>query len=180
MWTVVLAVALVSPIVWHAYVVLSTRIPTRHTLSERVATSDGTLLTHRLIHSLRSVLLIIYAIGFLVSVQDLSTIAVMLIAAAAFDITQVLLLKRDHPFGQDFRDPHQNATWAMFISYAIFGTLFTREAGFSDVAVHSIWAVFIILVIITYAMHFRHLWTKQLGYAAFLSVAVFLAHLAIV
>lgn len=129
---------------------------------------------HKIIHSLSALTLILFCAVYLLPNKHLFA-AVMLIVGSLFDVIEVFTLKPSSPWYPKLKDPHQLAAWTMSLSFLVFGMLIAQAAYMPTILVHSMWLVFVLLVVLAIKNKFKSFWINQTIFCNYLSIIVTVA-----
>ena len=162
--------------VWHS-ALLSKRnkVDKLQTISQHAADNPRLLLIHRIVHISLSVIIIVLALDYLLPNNYLWA-GVLLIAAAIFDILEVITLNKKSSVGVIVINYHTVTAWAMSLCYLLYASLMIIIAGLPSWFVAVIWVLLLALLILSTYRKFERFWITQHIYFCFLSVTIMVAH----
>lgn len=170
---------LIAVNVWHATLILLYRGSSRpETISHHAVTNTNTLTAHRTIHSIISVLLIIFSVSYLFP-EGYIFAGSLLIVGALSDVVEVMTLNKNTPFGPTVNDPHQIAAWLMATCYLSYGLLITKLALLNPLIVNGVWVLFLVMFINASRLKYRKFWVSQMVYFGLLAIVISIAHIVV-
>lgn len=168
--------SLVSVNVWHAALLILNKDKIRpRSLSEHATVSIGKLRTHRLVHICASVLLVFFALAYLLP-HHYVLATWLLIFGAVFDVLEVLTLNKVSAARWTFMEPHFTTAWLMLGCYLMYAVVISHTASLVSWVPQAVWLFFIVLLIGAARDGFRRLWAVQMVYILLLACVVILAH----
>ncbi len=166
--------------IWHTLLLVKRSKDGRpHSISQHATETPELLRTHRLMHTSASVILIAFAIGFLIPNGYLLA-ACLLITGAIFDVLEVVTLNKRNA-AETFRlNSHTTTAWSMAVFYLLYASVIISVAKLSPFFVIAAWLTPAILAVLFNLRKFNGFWIAQHMYFCLLALALVIAHVRLV
>lgn len=162
--------------IWHSFLLVKHSKDDRpHSISHHATEAPELLRIHRFIHSSASVVLTAFAIGFLIP-NGHTLAAFFLIAAAIFDVLEVLNLNKSNAAETLKLNSHTATAWPMALFYLLYATTIVSIAQLSSLLSVAIWLAPVTLASLFRWRKFRAFWIVQHVYFCLLGLVLIIAH----
>lgn len=159
---------------WHQYL-LSSRSRPHQTISQHATETMKKLLVHRLIHSMASLMLMLFAWLYLFA-HGYMLAAWFLMLGAAFDILEVITLTEKSAKPVLAINYHIITAWTMAFGYIAYVMAIINTAGMSTGISWGVVVFFALLLGLAFKQKFKNFWITQHIYFCLLAVLIVLAH----
>ena len=126
-------------------------------------------------HTLGSVILIIFGVGYLIP-HGYTVAACLLIAAALFDVIEVFTLNKENAAEALKFNGHTVTAWSMAFCYLLYVTAIISVAKINPLLAVAVWLTPAILVAVFKLRKFNRFWIAQHVYFCLLALLILIAH----
>ncbi len=159
---------------WHQ-LLISTRAKPYQTISQHATETEKKLLAHRVVHSVSSFSLILFAWLYLFR-YGYTWAGSILVAGAVFDILEVLTLTKRSAEPVFAINYHAITAWTMALGYILYVIAIVSITGMPEGLSWGILIVFVLLLRIAFRQKFKNFWIIQHVYFCLLAILIVLAH----
>lgn len=159
---------------WHQFLLSSHNIPYQ-TISQHATETEMKLLGHRIVHSVSSFSLILFAWFYLFR-YGYNWAGSVLIAGAVFDILEVATLTKRSAEPVFAINYHVITAWMMALGYILYVIAIVSIAGMPAGLSWGIAIFFVLLLGIAFRQKFKNFWRIQHAYFCLLAILIVLAH----
>ncbi len=162
--------------VWHSLLLARGSKDNRpHSISEHATETPQLLRTQRLMHSSSSAVMVVFALGFLLP-NGHPLAACLLIAAAVFDVLEVLTLNKSNAATTLQLNSHTATAWPMALFYLLYATVIIPIARLNPLLAVPIWLTPALVATLFKWRKFSGFWIVQHVYFCLLSLVLIIAH----
>ncbi len=162
--------------VWHSFLLFKHSKDDRpHSISSHATETPELLRAHRLVHISASVVLAVFALGFLVPNGHASA-ACFLIAAGILDALEVLTLNKENAAEMLKLNSHTGTAWPMALFYLLYATVIIPLAKLNPWLAVAIWLTPAVLAALFRLRKFNGFWIAQHVYFCLLSLVLIVSH----
>ena len=170
-------IPLVGINVWHSFLLFKrSNVERPLSISYHAVEANELLLTHRFVHTSSSFILIFFAFAFLIPNGHLVA-AILLIAAAIFDVLEVFALHSGDAAEEMKINSHAVTAWAMALCYLSYATAIIYVVKLNPLFVVAVWLTPAFLIAIFKLRKFNGFWIAQHAYFCLLALVLIIAHL---
>lgn len=162
--------------IWHGILLAQGNKDNRpHSISHHAVDTPQLLRTHRIMHTLGSVILIIFSVGYLIP-RGYTVAACLLIAAAVFDVIEVFTLNKENAAEALNLNSHTVTAWSMAFCYLLYVTAIISVAKMNPLLTVAVWFTPAILAAVFRLRKFNGFWIAQHVYFCLLALLILIAH----